>query len=88
MEVLPRELVEQLQEYVQGVQLYIPIKGEPASWGSKSGSRYRLSERNDEIRRRFADGESVESLASTYYLSIDSLRKILGKKQGKPFSDM
>lgn len=81
-EVLPRELIEQLQQYVQGVQIYVPIKGAPARWGVKSGARGRLAQRNAEIRRRHASGESVESLAKCYYLSYDSLRKILGKNRG------
>lgn len=79
-EVLPQELVEQLQEYVQGVQIYVPIKGEPAGWGVKSGSRRLLAQRNAEIRKCYAAGEEIEALAARYFLSCDSVRKILRKK--------
>jgi Mor family transcriptional regulator len=80
-EVLPRKLLEELQQYVQGVQIYVPVKGEPAAWGSKSGARRRLAERNAEIRWHYARGESIEALAERYFLSYDSLRKIVVKNK-------
>ncbi|NLN18766.1 MAG: hypothetical protein GX162_05750 [Firmicutes bacterium] len=79
-EVLPPELLEQLQEYVQGVHIYVPIKGEPARWGEKSGTRRQLAERNEEIRRRYAAGENIDALASCFFLSCDSVRKIIRKQ--------
>lgn len=87
-EVLPPELVEQLQRYVQGVQIYVPIKGEPAGWGEKSGTRRQLAQRNAEIRRCYAAGEAVEALAERYFLTCDSVRKILRRKQWEPFSGL
>lgn len=78
--MLPQELVEQLQEYVQGAQIYVPIKGEPAGWGTKSGTRVMLARRNADIRRSYVAGESIEALAERYFLSQDSVRKILRKK--------
>lgn len=79
-EVLPPELLERLQEYVQGVHIYVPIKGQPARWGEKSGTRRQLAERNEEIRRCYAAGEDIDALADRFFLSCDSVRKILRKK--------
>jgi Mor family transcriptional regulator len=78
-EVLPAELLEQVQQYVQGVRLYIPIKGEPAGWGVKSGTRAQLAQRNAVIRTRYAEGAGIETLAREFFLSHDRVRKIIGK---------
>jgi Mor family transcriptional regulator len=75
---LPPYLIEEIQKYVEGVQIYIPRKdGEHLGWGEKNGTRDRLRLRNREIRQRRAAGESVASLADSYHLSVDSIRKIL-----------
>lgn len=78
-EVLPVELLQQVQKYVQGVQLYIPIKGEPAGWGVKSGMRAQIAQRNAAIRARYSEGASIETLTQEFYLSHDRVRKIIGK---------
>ena len=77
-EVLPRELIAQIQLYVDGVTLYIPRKAENRRhWGD--GTRYRdeLAERNAGIRRKYAEGTPVPQLARQYHLSEKSIRRIL-----------
>lgn len=87
-DVLPPRLLRQVQEYVQGRELYIP-KGsaERAGWGQRNGTKRRLELRNQEIRRRYAAGERIHSLMDAYYLSYDSIRKIVRKAEGKNGSD-
>lgn len=40
--VLPSELISQIQKYAAGKLLYIPKKEEQVAWGSLSGGRQRL----------------------------------------------
>lgn len=49
-EVLPMELVELIQKYVEGQMLYIPKRSqEKTAWGTKTGTRELLYKRNQEI---------------------------------------
>ena len=77
-DVLPETLLDAIQEYVQGVELYIPKRPEERlGWGELSGTRNQIQERNLEIVRRRAKGESIHSLMESYHLSYDSIRKIV-----------
>lgn len=76
--VLPDELVREIQKYVQGEAVYIPSPdGMRRRWGEKTGNRAQLAERNRDIRSRFQNGESVDRLAAVFFLSEDSIRKII-----------
>ena len=76
--VLPKHLLRQVQQYVQGVELYIPKQPETRmGWGERNGSRRQIMERNKEIAERFLKGESIHSLMETYHLGYDSIRKIV-----------
>lgn len=56
--VLPKELLAQIQQYVQGDLIYIPKpETERVKWGVRSGERQRLRERNERIKCLF-HGES------------------------------
>lgn len=77
-QVLPRELIEEIQKYTQGQYLYVPAKeGERKEWGTKTGIRNEIQERNKQIRKRYEHGESKESLGEHYCLSIASIKKII-----------
>ena len=77
-EILPEELIRQIQEYVDGVYLYIPRKpGTRHHWGQETGYRAELKARNDRIRREYAAGTSVMALSQKYHLSEKSIRRIL-----------
>jgi len=76
--VLPPELVAAIQKYVDGELLYIPKRSDlRRAWGSRSGSRMLLQQRNLQIRQAFRAGRSPEDLAGQYNLSEDSIRKIV-----------
>ncbi|NMB11999.1 MAG: hypothetical protein GX977_06910 [Firmicutes bacterium] len=87
-DVLPPRLLRQVQEYVQGRELYIP-KGSKnrAGWGQRNGTKRKLELRNQEIRHRYAQGERIHSLMEAYYLSYDSIRKIVRTVEGENSSD-
>ena len=77
-EILPEELIREIQEYADGVYIYIPRKpGTRHSWGQKTGYKTELKVRNDRIRSDYAAGESVALLSRRYHLSEKSIRRIL-----------
>lgn len=76
--ILPPELVSELQKYVAGQVVYIPLpRAERLRWGQKNGTRARNQARNAEIRALKADGLSIDALADRYCLTTDAIRKIL-----------
>ncbi len=79
-EILPEELIRQIQKYVDGVYIYIPRKpGTRHAWGQKTDYKAELKIRNDRIRSDYAAGVSVMSLSHKYHLSEKSIRRILQK---------
>jgi hypothetical protein len=78
-ELLPPDLLVQVQAYVQGSLVYVPrsIDGERLCWGARSGARESLDRRNAAIREAKARGQSIDDLADEYGLSPGGIRKIL-----------
>ena len=80
-EILPEELIRQIQEYADGVYIYIPRKpGTRHKWGQETDYKAELKIRNDRIRSDYAVGTSVVALSCKYHLSEKSIRRILQKK--------
>lgn len=80
--VLPKEIINLIQEYVDGECLYVPRKNEnQKSWGEKNGTRTILKKRNAEIFNKYVKGTTVIELASIYYLSEKSIRRIIGEEK-------
>lgn len=76
--VLPNELIMEIQKYVQGETLYIPKQEkEYRKWGTSSGSRRLLDRRNAAIRTSFISGSSIGQLAEEYFLSSETIKKIV-----------
>ncbi|MGD6966392.1 CD3324 family protein [Rossellomorea vietnamensis] len=79
--VLPDELIDELQKYIQGEMIYIPKKkGNYQKWGARSGGRKLLDERNADIKNDFVSGKSISHLSGEYCLSIETVKKIVYKK--------
>ncbi len=77
-EILPEELIRQIQEYADGVYIYIPRKpGTRHTWGQETDYKAELKIRNDYIRSDYAAGASVTALSRKYHLSEKSIRRIL-----------
>ena len=76
-EILPKELIDEIQRYVQGVNLYIPKIFDK----KRTDSEYKkdLFERDMDIYDMFHSGNTVSELAKMYYLSDKSIYRILGK---------
>ena len=80
-EILPEELIRRIQEYADGVYIYIPRRpGNRQPWGQETTYKAELKLRNDRIRNDYAAGENVTALSRKYHLSEKSIRRILQKR--------
>ena len=80
-EILPEDLIRQIQKYADGVYIYIPRKpGTRHAWGQETDYKAELKLRNDRIRSDYAAGVSVALLSRKYHLSEKSTRRILQKQ--------
>ncbi|WP_347553157.1 CD3324 family protein (plasmid) [Pseudalkalibacillus hwajinpoensis] len=77
-DVLPEELITEIQKYVQGKTLYIPkLKGNYEKWGECSGIRAYIKARNLSLKKDFAAGATFESLMEKYWLSEETIKKVV-----------
>ena len=74
--ILPAELIESIQKYVQGEYIYIPIK-EKQEPSIPSEYSYELQKRNAHIYTNSLQGINNKQLSETYHLSESSIRRIL-----------
>ena len=75
-DVLPKELIETIQQYVSGKSIYIPCK-EKKVWGSQTKTKQYYKVRNHEICVKHKIGVSLKKLASEYFLSEKKYSKNL-----------
>ncbi|KMZ54140.1 CD3324 family protein [Dorea sp. D27] len=81
-QILPPELLEKVQEYVDGTILYIPKTEEHRkNWGEGTDTRDELRSRNARIYSDYLTGESMKDLSSKYYLSLKSIQRIIGQEK-------
>ena len=76
-EILPDQLLKELQRYADGEVLYIPKVSGRKGWGTISGSRMFYQERNEEIKRLYKAGYSLDILVERYHLAYSTIRKIV-----------
>lgn len=75
---LPEALVLEIQKYVDGAYIYIPTKSDTRkAWGTQTGSRRALMERNQGIYKAYLNGVSSRSLSERYFLSLKSIQRII-----------
>ena len=78
-DILPDELLKEVQKYAQGEALYIPSGEKRKKWGESSGTGVFYEQRNEEIRYKFFHKASIGELAEEYSLSAETIRKIVYK---------
>ncbi|MCM1308641.1 MAG: CD3324 family protein [Butyrivibrio sp.] len=79
-EILPAEIIETIQQYVDGASIYIPRRAaHRQEWGAGTRIRQELSERDRKIYEDRLMGESPQRLARKYFLSEKSIWRILRK---------
>ncbi|MEH6941068.1 CD3324 family protein [Bacillus sp. JJ722] len=82
--ILPEKLISEIQKYVHGEMIYIPkLEATHQKWGTRSGSRKQIDERNVSMKTAFKNGTSIDQLASEYHLSIETIKKIVYSKLEK-----
>ena len=80
--VFPQALLDEIQKYVQGDVVYIPKPpGSHKKWGTDTGTKTELAQRNEDIIQAFASGSSVFALAEQYCLSEETIKKIVYRKK-------
>lgn len=76
--VLPAEIIELIQQYVDGKNIYIPRKADGRQErGAGTQVRQELFLRNQQIYADYLAGSRVSELASKYFLSEKSIQRIL-----------
>ena len=81
-EILPVEVLELVQQYVDGKSIYIPRKAENRrEWGESTLTRKELEIRNQKIYQDYLLGMKNQELAEKYFLSEKSIQRITKKMQ-------
>jgi len=81
-EILPQEIIELIQEYIDGQTIYIPRKsGHRADWGTNTPIRQELQMRNAQIYADYCSGISTATLAEKYFLSEKSIQRIINQQK-------
>lgn len=75
-EILPKELIETIQQYIDGNCIYIPSK-EKKCWGSNTKTKDYYEKRNREIFDKYQSGVEIQLLAKEYCLSDKSIQRII-----------
>lgn len=79
-DVLPQELIDSIQHYIDGEYLYIPRKEtNRKSWGENTKRKEETLLRNNEIYHRYSQGVTTCQLSQDFYLSQKSIQKIIAK---------
>lgn len=81
-QILPDEIIELIQNYVDGTYIYIPRKENTRrAWGEGTQIRTELLERNEQIYAEYQQGSTKKSLAEKYFLSEKSIQRILRERK-------
>ena len=86
-DIFPEKLLKQIQKYVAGESVYIPAKEKRKSWGETSGYKRYILERNIEIKDKFKNGVSIDDLSDEYFLSTESIKRIVYSKKEESILD-
>lgn len=79
-QILPNEIIEMIQNYVDGECIYIPRKENARrNWGENTNIRKELKERNLSIYLDYQGGMKETQIAEKYFLSVKSIQRIIGQ---------
>ena len=79
-QILPNEIIELIQNYVDGECIYIPRKENARrNWGENTNIRKELKERNLSIYLDYQGGMKETQIAEKYFLSVKSIQRIIGQ---------
>lgn len=76
--ILPNNIIELIQNYIDGGYIYIPRKNEnKKSWGENTETKRQLEARDKEIFNKYSSGLPVKTLCEQYFLTESSIRRII-----------
>ena len=76
--ILPKEIIELIQEYVDGENIYIPRKEDQRKeWGETTHIKEELIHRNSNIFEDYQRGVSILELSQKYFLSTKSIQRVI-----------
>jgi len=79
-DVLPQKLLSAVQQYIDGMYLYIPRNPDGRKkWGEVKHTRELLAVRNRELYGKYLTGVSVPDLADHYCLADKTVYRILAR---------
>ena len=86
--LLPMDLVELIQDYIDGEYIYIPKKEKnKKTWGENTSIKNELNVRNIDIYKKYNSGYTTKELVNEFYLSEKSIQRIiLNKKNEKSYN--
>jgi Mor family transcriptional regulator len=77
-DLFPGRLLEEMQRYAEGCVIYIPKReGKRRAWGEATGAREQRLLRDAQIRSDYKEGASLDVLSKRYFLSVESIKKII-----------
>jgi len=79
-DVLPKELLVLVQEYIQGEYIYVPVKDKRIA-GFPTDYKTELEKRDAHIYTKYLEGMSNKQLSQIYNLSESSIRRIIVKQR-------
>ena len=86
--LLPDELLREVQQYVDGELIYIPrLDANRRDWGQDTSTRGELAARNALIHADYLSGMSARELADKYFLTEKSLQRILRQMKRRSAAD-
>jgi Mor family transcriptional regulator len=81
-DIFPDEILEIIQNYVEGEYIYIPKKEKnKMAWGETTQSKEELQVRNAKMYEDYLEGVSIQTLSQRYYLSPKSIQRIVLQKK-------
>lgn len=83
-DLLPEEILDLVQQFVNGESIYIPIRnGNRSNWGAKNNTKNVILVRNLSIYSDFQSGISRKVLSEKYFLSKKSIDRIILNEKSK-----
>ena len=80
--ILPTDLLEKVQAYVDGKCIYIPrVTDNKREWGANTFTRKELKIRNKQIYDDYMKGQNTDSLSQKYFLSLKSIQRIIRQQK-------
>lgn len=77
-DILPKDVLELVQQYADGQSIYIPRKSEcHKSWGAGTETKKELMNRNRRMYEEYQSGTTITQLSERYFLTEKSVQRII-----------